>query len=161
MKSQKGITLVALVITIIVLLILAGVSISLVVGQNGVLTRSTDAVLKNQVAEVKEKLTMSLAAAETTYYSEWTSNQATTRKKVYVDDGTLKDELDKVLDNKSTTVPTDLVTDAGTKTTFTITNNGNTYKFSVGVNATNGVVNFDPSIVVIEKGKTDEKTITL
>ena len=39
MKKQKGITLVALVITIIVLLILAGVSISLALGNNGVLTR--------------------------------------------------------------------------------------------------------------------------
>ena len=35
-KHNKGITLIALVITIIVLLILAGVSISLVVGNNGV-----------------------------------------------------------------------------------------------------------------------------
>ena len=35
MKKEKGITLVALVITIVVLLILAGVSISLLVGNNG------------------------------------------------------------------------------------------------------------------------------
>ena len=36
MKNQKGITLVALVITIVVLLILAGVTISMVMGPNGV-----------------------------------------------------------------------------------------------------------------------------
>ena len=40
LKQKKGITLVALVITIIVLLILAGVSISMVVGDNGVLTQA-------------------------------------------------------------------------------------------------------------------------
>ena len=36
-RKQKGITLIALVITIIVLLILAGVSINLVVGEGGIL----------------------------------------------------------------------------------------------------------------------------
>lgn len=40
LKGQKGITLVALVITIIVLLILAGVTISLVIGDNGILNHA-------------------------------------------------------------------------------------------------------------------------
>ena len=40
-KKNNGITLIALVITIIVLLILAGVSISMLTGQNGILTRGT------------------------------------------------------------------------------------------------------------------------
>lgn len=43
-RKEKGITLVALVVTIIVLLILAGVSLSLVGGSNGILTRTTKAV---------------------------------------------------------------------------------------------------------------------
>ena len=47
MKNKNGITLIALVITIIVLLILAGVSISLTLGQNGVLTQAKTAVEKN------------------------------------------------------------------------------------------------------------------
>ena len=42
-KKEKGITLVALVITIIVLLILAGVTISLVVSDNGVIHKAQDA----------------------------------------------------------------------------------------------------------------------
>ena len=42
-KKENGITLVALVVTIVVLLILAGVSISLVLGQNGLINRSTQA----------------------------------------------------------------------------------------------------------------------
>ena len=40
-KSSKGITLIALVITIIVLLILAGVSIAMLTGDNGILTQAT------------------------------------------------------------------------------------------------------------------------
>ncbi len=43
LKQQKGITLVALIITIIVLLILAGVTISLVLGDNGILNHAEDA----------------------------------------------------------------------------------------------------------------------
>ena len=43
LKGQKGITLVALVVTIIVLIILATVSISLLFGQYGIVTRAQDA----------------------------------------------------------------------------------------------------------------------
>ena len=63
MRSQKGITLIALVITIIVLLILAGVSIAMLTGQNGVLTRATDAKEDTAVAEAVERINMELNAA--------------------------------------------------------------------------------------------------
>lgn len=43
LKEQKGITLVALVITIIVLLILAGITISLTLGEHGIIRRAQDA----------------------------------------------------------------------------------------------------------------------
>ena len=90
MRNQKGITLVALVITIIVLLILAGVSISLVVGQNGVLGKASDAVVTNKAAGVKEKVSSALAAAEIAYQSAWaqgiSSGSSTTRAIIY--DGT-------------------------------------------------------------------------
>ncbi len=43
LKGQKGITLVALVITIIVLLILAGITISLTIGEDGIIRRAQDA----------------------------------------------------------------------------------------------------------------------
>ena len=42
-KKERGITLVALVVTIIVLLILAGVAISLTIGQNGLFKRAQNA----------------------------------------------------------------------------------------------------------------------
>ncbi len=54
-KSQKGITLIALVITIIVLLILAGVTLSVVVGENGVLYNARKATVENERASKKEK----------------------------------------------------------------------------------------------------------
>ncbi len=55
LKGQKGITLVALVITIIVLLILAGITISLTVGQRGLLNRAQDAGRNYQNAAKKEE----------------------------------------------------------------------------------------------------------
>ena len=43
MKNNKGITLIALVITIIVLLILAGISVQMISGDNGIISRTQDA----------------------------------------------------------------------------------------------------------------------
>ena len=65
MTNNKGITLIALVITIIVLLILAGVSIAMLTGQNGVLTRATDAEDDTQRAAIAEKVNMALQSAYT------------------------------------------------------------------------------------------------
>ena len=47
LKSKKGITLVALVVTIVVLLILAGVSINAVLGDNGIIKKANQAILFN------------------------------------------------------------------------------------------------------------------
>ena len=43
LKNKAGITLIALVVTIVVLLILAGVSISLILDNNGIIKKSKDA----------------------------------------------------------------------------------------------------------------------
>ena len=53
---NKGITLIALVITIIVLLILAAVSIATLTGENGILTRAQDAKTNTEIAEEKEAI---------------------------------------------------------------------------------------------------------
>ena len=50
MKKNKGITLVALVVTIVVLLILAGVSINLVLGNNGIIAKAKEAETKSAEA---------------------------------------------------------------------------------------------------------------
>ncbi len=68
MKSNSGITLVALVITIIVLLILAGVSISLVVGDNGIMTRAKDAGTKTESADAVETFKLAIASITSEYY---------------------------------------------------------------------------------------------
>ena len=54
-KNENAITLIALVITIIVLLILAGVSISMLTGDNGILTQAKEAKEKTEEAKRKEE----------------------------------------------------------------------------------------------------------
>ena len=64
--NQRGITLIALVITIIVLLILAGVSIAMLTGQNGILTQANNAkaLTANKSAEEKVKLAVMAARSQ-------------------------------------------------------------------------------------------------
>ena len=63
LKTNKGITLIALVITIIVLLILAGVSIAMLTGENGILTRANDASDDSKRAEISDKVNMAIQSA--------------------------------------------------------------------------------------------------
>ena len=50
LKNKRGITLIALVITIIILLILASVSLNLVLGDNGIIERAQQALEKTEEA---------------------------------------------------------------------------------------------------------------
>lgn len=70
MKNQKGITLVALVITIVVLLILAGVTISMVLGPNGVLTNSQKAKDNSAKGTANDALSTALSSVSTDYYTK-------------------------------------------------------------------------------------------
>jgi len=58
MHRKNGITLIALVVTIIVLLILAGITISLVFGSNGVIQKAQDSKEQTEIGEMREKLEM-------------------------------------------------------------------------------------------------------
>ena len=60
MTNNKGITLIALVITIIVLLILAGVSIAMLTGDNGILNQANKAKADTARAEVVERVNLEL-----------------------------------------------------------------------------------------------------
>ena len=73
MKNKTGITLIALVITIIVLLILAGISISAIMGDNGIAAKAKDAKTNTEIAKVKE--IADIIAAE--YVAETEGEQAT------------------------------------------------------------------------------------
>ena len=62
-KNQQAITLIALIITIIILLILAGITLVTLSGENGILTRASDAKIETTVASELEKINLSVLAA--------------------------------------------------------------------------------------------------
>ena len=76
MKEQKGITLIALVITIIVLLILAGVSIAMLTGQNGILTQANNAKTTSVKADAVERINLALNAAKAEFMADSTTTIA-------------------------------------------------------------------------------------
>ena len=70
LKGQKGITLVALVVTIIVLIILAGVSIALIMDENGIAKKAKDGATNYQVAANEDAAYIANAEA-------WVTTQTT------------------------------------------------------------------------------------
>ena len=69
-NNQKGITLVALVITIIVLLILAGVTIAALSGDNGILSRASQSRYQDQIGQTKDQISMVVYEATTEFYND-------------------------------------------------------------------------------------------
>ena len=68
MKGNKGITLIALVITIIVLLILAGVSIAMLSGDNSIFKKASDSSVATTMSAAKEAVTREAYGTISDYY---------------------------------------------------------------------------------------------
>lgn len=98
-KETHGITLIALIITIIVLLILAGISIATLTGENGILTKAKDATEKTTEAEVKEKIGLLLAE-----YQLEKVEQPNLNILEYFEQKKEKGEVDSVKDNQDGTI---------------------------------------------------------
>jgi len=88
-KEQKGITLIALVITIIVLLILAGVGMSMITSENGLMQQASTAKNKTNEASIQERIELAYMSART-------------NKEAKVDIDILNDELDEIEENSGT-----------------------------------------------------------
>ena len=91
MKSQKGITLIALIITIIVMLLLVGVTINMAM-QGGLFDKATDATMKSEKKAILEQI-ISLA--------EWDDNGKINVEKT-IDNVKKEFGADKVATNKNT-----------------------------------------------------------
>lgn len=72
LKNAKAITLIALIVSIIVLLILAGVSIAVLTGENGILNRANSAKQTHEEKTEEEKLKLGVLALATEYRSQTT-----------------------------------------------------------------------------------------
>lgn len=65
MKSNtKGITLIALVVTIIILILLAGISINLVLGQYGIVNRAKEAKIQTEIESIKEEMLLKIMSEQ-------------------------------------------------------------------------------------------------
>ena len=68
--SMKGITLIALVVTIVVLLILAGVSISMLTGENGIITQASKAKEGSEIGNEEEIVKLAVSDAKSKSYAQ-------------------------------------------------------------------------------------------
>ena len=102
LKNEKAITLIALVITIIVLLILAGISIATLTGNNGLLSKATSAKEETKKAEYKESLELIGAGLQIDKRREnWTTGVFMGKyKKAIENDKKFKGSLVKEENNK-------------------------------------------------------------
>ena len=126
LKESKGITLIALVITIIVLLILAGVTIATLTGDNGILTKAQDAKTQTEQAKEDENLKIAIAGS---YGTDGKLNlkdlkdNLTNQKISYTDSDefplevTVNGEEKKIDANGNVTVKLESVADSKTKGT--------------------------------------------
>ena len=90
-SNQKGITLIALVITIIVLLILASVSIATLTRQNGMITKSNEAKEETEIASLIEEVELARLAMITENNGD-TTKRASELMYYLVDNGVLKED---------------------------------------------------------------------
>lgn len=60
-KKENGITLISLVVTIIILIVLAGIAINITVGDNGIFTKAKEAKKQQEIVQITEKLELEKA----------------------------------------------------------------------------------------------------
>ena len=106
-KNAKGITLIALVITIIVLLILAGVTIATLTGDNGILGKANEAKTKSDIVEVKEQTQLDI--------SNWMAERIRNGEDTVLDDATVKSIIESANQNNTNKYYSEL-TDTSIKT---------------------------------------------
>ena len=100
-NSNKGITLIALVVTIVVLLILAGVSIAMLGGENGLITRAQEAAEETRGASVEEERDLWKANQYLDDYASGSSESLQELIDRLVEQGLLtEDEKDEILGNE-------------------------------------------------------------
>ena len=99
LKRENGITLVALVITIIVLIILAGIAISMTIGENGIFTRAKEAKRLQITSEAKEKIGAEILAAQVEAIERNEELEQAQVEDIISKYGTLQDDKDTIILN--------------------------------------------------------------
>ena len=132
LKNNKGITLIALVITIIVLLILAGVSIAMLTGKNGILTQATNAGDATRKADIEEAIKLAVS----TVNADLADNISTPKYTAFDLTNIVKAINDDRGDGTATAVPGSGSGNDGIDFLY----NGKTYAVTLKVDTTNKTV---------------------
>ncbi len=138
MKEQKGITLIALVITIIVLLILAGVSIAMLTGENGILTKATTAKDASTKGEVLEAVKLGLAELQADMMDPTVKTKPTISAKTIAQKAISNNTSLKEPESPSTNTNSDTQVTAGTATYIYLVLNNKEYKVTYTPASTTG-----------------------
>lgn len=94
-SKERGITLIALVVTIVVLLILAGASISMLTGENGIINQAKESKEKTEIEEEKDYIKISISAIQTNKLSKGDYSKITSEE--------LQEEINKSTDKATVT----------------------------------------------------------
>ena len=139
MKNQKGVTLIALVITIIVLLILAGVSIAMLTGDNGILTQANKSQVSTIEGNVKEAVRLAVQAAKMD--AEQKAIESTTTWRAEKNTATVKAVLAEDLPSSDYEITGENASgDVATSTELTIVYKGADY--AKATNTTNATITY-------------------
>ena len=117
-SKETGITLIALVVTIIVLLLLAGISIQMLTGENGILNRAGQAKTLTDEAQILENIKLAYNTAQIGKYTNSNENFA----------NKMQEELEKIYGTGNVTV-----TDNGDRTLIVTVNSK---KYIISANGT-------------------------
>lgn len=131
MKKENGITLIVLVVTIIVLLIMAGVTISFVIGDNGILGNAEKAAEETKEAQDKETIEMADAILKIDAYSDSNGDNSSIDWTNYYNEDKFNEYLDgkgtasNFVNNSDGTITFEYENDEGEKTKYEVDNKGN------------------------------------
>lgn len=150
-KKEKGITLIALVITVIVLLILAGITLKLIVGSDGIIGKAEKAVENQHNASIKEELELLVAEVKMEYFSNH-KNQTNTDFIKYFQEYIRQNDLENIT-----------LKDDG-ECTFT-SSSGHTKVFTIGkdgeVKEKERGIALDKTNIEIKQGNTETIQVSL
>ena len=142
MRNQKGITLIALIVTIIVLIIIAGISIATLTADNGILRQVDSAKVATIEGNAKEQMTLSCAALRLAIAEAQAKNNAYS---AIANAKAIQDTLVKTLNADNNKVLTGTWAEGSAATdgdaTFTVKYTGDDYSNATN-NTTNAAITF-------------------
>jgi hypothetical protein len=125
-KKKNGISLIALIITIIILLILAGISVTAVLGDNGIFKMSQKASDKTKDSSVVEEIELAWTARLSEYLEEHSKNETLVKSDFFV--------LDSLNDELTSGIISNYKYKENGETSFTYTDNSTGTQYGVLVN---------------------------